>query len=208
MKEFSSLQDMTQYQQLCAIFDVKTIKLQFHEINYNNETIIIPTYSAFNLAAFNAQKIMETVPFNLRPILLKHLSAKAIQSFSTMNQINTKLLIKYPIESLMYENFSSQMFYSKLTKFNISPKNILILLNLDYLQTNHAIIINNINNLKKLGVGIVCTNVTVQNIDFVRDIKPYFVFYKRYAKLTTKEHEYEKLMTKLLAKIKVKYYAN
>jgi hypothetical protein len=198
---------MLQYQQLCAVFDVKTIKLQFHKMEYNGETILIPTYSAFNLAAFNIKKIVESVSFNLRPILIKHLSAKAIQAFSLKERYKLKLMINYPIESLMYENFSSQMFYSKLTKFNVDSKSIILLLDLDYLQVNQEVVINNIINLKKLGVSIVCTNVSANNIDFIKAIKPYFVFYKRYQKQLAKEREYEALMRKLLTKTKVKYYA-
>lgn len=198
---------MLQYQQLCAVFDVKTIKVQFHQMEYNGETIVIPTYSAFNLAAFNIKKIVESVSFNLRPILLKHLSAKAIQAFSLMERHKIKLMINYPVESLMYENFSSQMFYSKLTKFNVDSKSVILLMNLDYLQANQDVVITNVLNLKKLGVDIVCTNVSVKNIDFIKAIKPYFVFYKKYKKQIAKEHEYETLMRKLLTKTKVKYYA-
>jgi hypothetical protein len=118
-------------------------------------------------------------------------------------------MISYPLESLANFSFSAQMFYSKLSKLDIPAKQIILRLNLKYLPINYSDtnLSKNIQDLKKIGINIVCSYVNAHNIDFVSLISPYFVFYRKVNQENDKQKEYNILLKKLLAKSKVKYYS-
>jgi hypothetical protein len=70
---------MEQFQQLKQVININDIRLKTTHIQYNETEIIVPVFSLMKLAAFNAGSIVKTTPNYLRPIMLKHLSAKALQ---------------------------------------------------------------------------------------------------------------------------------
>jgi hypothetical protein len=67
-------------------------------------------------------------------------------------------------------------------------------------------LIKNIQDLKKIGINIVCSHVNAHNIDFVSLINPYFVFCHKINQQNDKQKEYDILLKRLLTKSKVKYY--
>jgi hypothetical protein len=206
--EFVFYYDMEQFQQLKQILNISLINVSFSYLNYQDEKIAVPMFSLTKLAAFNMSSLTHLVPFNLHSILIKHLAARAIQQFSTNQKLSESLMINYPIETLTNTNFSSQSFDSKISYFSLTPKQIILLLDLGHLPSGHNMhtVVTNIMNLKKYGFRIVCKNVKSNNIDFVNQIKPYFIFYNEINKNIPGHNEYNKLMVKLLAKIKVNYY--
>jgi hypothetical protein len=199
-------QDMSEFQQLKQILDINEIKLKFKIFNFVNENINFPIFNDLKLMAFSTDAIIRLLPKKLHKIAIKHLASKAIEQFSKNIRSNESLMINYPIESLNNPDFSSQTFYSKIAYFNINAKQIIVLLDLDHLKENHDHAINNILNLKKIGIRVVCNNITAKTIDFVNAVKPYFVFLRALNTKDPKIKELQKLMKKILTKIKVKYY--
>jgi hypothetical protein len=206
--EFTSRYDMQQFQRLKQLVDINQIQLKAHVINYRDQKIVFPIFSLLKLTAFNTETIIRITPQHLRPIMIKHLAAKALQHFSTSENKHTLLMTHYPIESLLDPNFSTQIFYSKISHFDLSARQIILLLNLNFLNPKLDLhnIVTNVNNLKKIGIRFVCSNVNVHNIDFVIQINPYFVFYQDFKPTNAKELEYKKLMKKMLTQAKVNYY--
>jgi hypothetical protein len=201
---------MEQFQRLKQSLNIHEIEQKNHIIKYHNHTIIFPTFNSLKLAAFNTSGIIRMTPTHLRPIMIKHLAARALQQFSISNNKNDLLMIHYPIESLSDSNFSTQIFYSKISHFDIAVNRVVLLLDLEHLNSemSHEHIINNIVNLKKMGVRFVCNNVNVHNIDLVMLTKPFFVFYQDFSRADGKEQKYRKLMKQMLTKAKINYYVN
>jgi hypothetical protein len=208
--EFTSHHDMEQFQRLKQSLNIHEIEQKNHIIKYRNQTIVFPTFNSLKLAAFNTSGIIRMTPIHLRPIMIKHLAARALQQFSISNNKNDLLMIHYPIESLNDPNFSTQIFYSKTSHFDIDVKQIILLLDLEHLnpEISYEHIVNNVTNLKKIGVRFVCNNVNVHNVDLVTQIKPFFVFYQDFSHVDAKEQKYKKLMKQMLTKAKINYYVN
>ncbi|MDR0675091.1 MAG: hypothetical protein LBF36_02400 [Mycoplasmataceae bacterium] len=200
--------DMEQFQRLKQLFDIHQINQKSRIIYYQNQKIIFPIFSLFKLAAFNTDNIIKMTPEHFQVIMIKYLAAKALQQFSIMNNKHELLMIRYPIQSLMDQNFSAQIFNNKILYFDLSPNQIILLLDLRLLgnKSDQQNIIANINSLKKIGIKFVYKNVNVHNIDFVIQTKPYFVFYHHFTAKNYQEQEYMKLMKKMFTKAKVNYY--
>jgi hypothetical protein len=123
---------MEQFQRLKQSLNINEINQKNSVIYYGKQRIIYPIFSSLKLAAFNTEGVIRITPQYLRPIMMKHLAAKAIQQFSVSSNKHELLMIHYPIESLLDPNFSIQIFYSKITHFDLAINQIVILLNLNF----------------------------------------------------------------------------
>jgi hypothetical protein len=199
---------MQQFQRLKQALNIHEIEQKRQIIHYHNEEIVYSNFASLKMAAFNTNSIIKMTPQYLRPIMIKHLGARALQYFSTIDHKHKSIMINYPIESLLDANFSTQIFYSKVLHFDILTNQVILSLNLNFLPNNQPLnqIINNIDNLKKNNIRIVCEHVNVHNIDFVMKIKPYFVVYDVVKGNHSKKNEYDKLMKRMLKKAKIDYY--
>jgi hypothetical protein len=65
---------------------------------------------------------------------MRYLASKALQTFSVNNHKHDSLLIHFPIESLINVNFSTQIFYSKILHFDLLANQIILLLDLGFLD--------------------------------------------------------------------------
>jgi hypothetical protein len=200
--------NLYQYNVLKHIIDDSKIYVDFLSFEIDGHKIYAPTYGYFSHLIYNYDNLINIVPTHLRQIAMRHFSAVAIQHFSQNQNINKHLLIiKYPIEKLEYAKFSVQEITNKIYTFYLKPNQIIFNINLKFMNLDATkYLFNNIERLKKYGYKISVSNVTVDNIEIVKTIKPFMCFYKHMDFVSkTKNNQYDNLMQQLLNKYNLKF---
>jgi hypothetical protein len=200
--------DLYQYNVLKHIIDDSKIHIDFLSFEIDGDKIYAPTYAYFSHLIYNYANLINIIPTHLKQIAIRHFSAVAIQYFSQNQDINKNLLlIKYPVEKLEYAKFSVQEITNKIYTFYLNPSQIIFNINLDFMNADAAkYLFVNIERLKKYGYKISLSNVTVENIEIVKTIKPYMCFYKHMDFVdAAKNNRYDNLMQQLLQKYNLKF---
>jgi hypothetical protein len=71
--------DIDQFHQLKQIININTITIKPIYHKYGNDKIVFPIFSSMKATAFNTSTIVKLVPNHLKPILLRHLMARAVK---------------------------------------------------------------------------------------------------------------------------------
>jgi hypothetical protein len=202
------INDLYKYAILKHFIDDSKINIDFLSFKIDTDVMYVPTYAYFSQLVYDYNSLISLMPEHLKQIAIRHFSAIAIQHFSSNQSINKNLLlIKYPVEKIAHSRFSIQEITNKIYTFYLNPSQIIFNINLDYVKLeNIQCLQNNINRLKKYGYKISVSNITAENIEIARNIKPYLSFYKHIESSdNTKTKTYNHLMQRLLNKYNLKF---
>jgi hypothetical protein len=139
---------------------------------------------------------------------MRYLAATAMQLFAyETDSVIKKILIKYPMEPLNDKFYSPTRFSNKITFYQLSSSNVVLIFNMNFLAKDHSCFLRNVKLLRDEGVQVVCTNVTAEHLKLVKEIDPLFILFKEYKNLDKKkELQYKKMMKTALKKLNVQYY--
>lgn len=152
------------------------ISLNNKKITINDLKVYTPSICCVNKMLFNIDEIKTyALNKNIYNSTLRIIGMQTLKQFVNIRQYKKScIIIDYPLNFVISNQFSLGDFRNKLQVLNLEPENIILKFDLSENQ-NLWIDNKNLINLKNLGIKTFFTNVNENNIVLITDFKPDFI---------------------------------
>lgn len=145
-----------------------------------------------NIKSFAAS--MNVYDHTIRMIAMQAL--KIYSNIQTTSKVKKHpIILDYPINFVVSENFNLGNFKNKLETLNIGTDNIIFQFDLNNLSNNDELY--NLNSLQKMGLKFIFNNLSIKTISILEKVQPDFVKFSK-NELNTKNNEQIKQIKTLL----------
>jgi len=107
--------DNNDFLKLTSNFSIDAIKVSLNEFKFKNKKILLPLYIYPSRLIGTKKEIFALTGEELEPILMRHLSARALKMYTELeDNLKYLLLMDYPIATIISPYFNAQSLYKKI----------------------------------------------------------------------------------------------
>ncbi len=148
------------------------------KISINNKNVILPNINCINHLLFDMNDIKFYIQTNnIYDIALRWIAMITLKKYNKLNS-NNSIVIDYPINYILSNEFDINIFLKKILILNIDIKNIILVLDLKYFNLMNYNI-NNLILLKEKNIKIWFNNFDIEHIDLLNLFTPNYITYNK-----------------------------
>lgn len=159
---------------------------------YNNLTLYDSNVSCVNKLLFNYEEIKNYASNNQEyDVTSRMIAMKVLRTYINLKNIkNSAVIIDYPLEFVLSNNFNLGEFKAKLESLNLQAENVALRFDFGELKKLKVENFTNLQNIKNIGCLLIFTN-TIENFGkIINNVKPNFIsFNKKYVFLKEEKNQ-------------------
>lgn len=193
--------DKIHFINLRKAFDIENIKISLDVCTINGQKVLAPVFYYLKSFTSNLKTILKKVPNDLQPTLLRYLAIKSLNVYREIKQKhNYPLMIYYPIQELIYPEFSWYAIENKLSFYDITFNDVIFVFESDMTFLMSDIIIKNLKGLSVFNVKYVLSDIDYEHTPLFKQITPTCI---TLSENISKNHKLLELTNKLCDKLNI-----